>query len=52
MDEIEELLQQIERELANGKRPIFGGGVSVDDEDIYAAIDGIRAAERILRCDL
>ena len=44
MDEIEELLQQIERELANGKRPIFGGGVTVDDEAIYAAIDGIRAA--------
>lgn len=44
MDEIEELLQQIERELANGKHPIFGGGVTVDAEAIYAAVDGIRAA--------
>ena len=44
MDEIEELLQQIERELANGKHPIFGGGVTVDAEAIYAAVDDIRAA--------
>lgn len=44
MDEIEEMLQLIERELSNGKRPLFGAGVTVDAEAIYAAVERIRAA--------
>ncbi len=44
MDEIEEMLQLIERELANGKRPLFGAGVTVDSEAVYSAVERIRAA--------
>lgn len=44
MYDIEDLLFQIEEELKNGKKAIFGSGVTVDAEVIYAIVDKIRSS--------
>lgn len=44
MYDIEDLLFQIEEELKNGKKALFGSGVTVDSDVIYAIVDKIRAA--------
>ncbi|MBR2349188.1 MAG: hypothetical protein IKA77_01020 [Clostridia bacterium] len=44
MYDIEDLLFQIEEELKNGKKALFGSGVTVDADVIYAIVDKIRAS--------
>ena len=44
MEDIEDLLVQIEEEVANGKRALFGSGVTVNGDVIYSLVDRIRAA--------
>ena len=44
MYDIEDLLFQIEEELKNGKKSLFGSGVTVDAEVIYAIVDKIRSS--------
>ncbi len=44
MYDIEDLLFQIEEELKNGKRSLFGSGVTVDADVIYAIVDKIRSS--------
>ena len=44
MEDVEDLLLQLEQELNEGKKSLFGGGVTVDAETIYGIIDRIRAA--------
>ncbi len=42
MHDIEDLLFQIEEELKNGKKSLFGSGVTVDADVIYDLVDQIR----------
>ncbi len=44
MYDIEDLLFQIEEELKNGKKSLFGTGVTVDSDVIYAIVDKIRSS--------
>ena len=44
MYDIEDLLFQIEEELKNGKKSLFGSGVTIDADVIYAIVDKIRAS--------
>lgn len=44
MVDIEDLLVQIEEELANGKKSLFGAGVTVNAEVIYSLVDKIRSS--------
>ena len=44
MEDVEDLLLQLEQELNEGKKSLFGGGVTVDAETMYGIIDRIRAA--------
>lgn len=44
MYDIEDLLFQIEEELKNGKKALFGSGVTVDADIIYALVDKIRSS--------
>ncbi len=44
MYDIEDLLFQIEEELKNGKKALFGSGVTVDADVIYAIVDKIRSS--------
>ena len=44
MEDIEDLLVQIEEEVSNGKRALFGSGVTVNGDVIYSLVDRIRAA--------
>lgn len=44
MYDIEDLLFQIEEELKNGKKTLFGSGVTVDADVIYAIVDKIRSS--------
>ena len=44
MYDIDDLLYQIEEELKNGKKSLFGSGVTVDADAIYAIVDKIRAS--------
>lgn len=42
MEDIEDILIEIEQEIHDGKKPLFGGGVIVDGETLLAAVDRIR----------
>jgi|AGTN01.1.fsa_nt_gi hypothetical protein len=42
MEDIEDLLVQIEREINNGKKALFGGGVTIDAEAVFSLVDRIR----------
>ncbi|MBO7156731.1 MAG: hypothetical protein J6V83_04940 [Clostridia bacterium] len=44
MYDIEDLLFQIEEELKNGKKSLFGSGVTIDADVIYSIVDKIRAS--------
>ena len=44
MYDIDDLLYQIEEELKNGKKSLFGSGVTIDADAIYAIVDKIRAS--------
>ncbi len=44
MYDIEDLLFQLEEELKNGKKSLFGSGVTVDADVIYAIVDKIRSS--------
>lgn len=42
MEDIEDVLLEMEQELAEGKKSIFGSGVTVNAEAMYGLIDRIR----------
>lgn len=42
MEDIEDILIEIEQEIHDGKKPLFGGGITVDGEILLAAVDRIR----------
>ncbi|MFA5449804.1 MAG: hypothetical protein WC292_05145 [Clostridia bacterium] len=42
MEDIEDLLIQIEEEVNNGKKSLFGNGVTIDPDIIFALVDRIR----------
>lgn len=44
MEDIEDILLEIEQEVQNGKKSLFGGGVTINAEMLLTAVDRIRHA--------
>jgi hypothetical protein len=42
MEDIEDILIEMEQEIHDGKKPLFGGGVIIDGDALLAAVDRIR----------
>jgi len=42
MEDIEDILIEIEQEIHDGKKPLFGGGITIDGEALLSAVDRIR----------